>query len=188
MTMNPLPPQAYTKDTMLKAYSWLQNQNDSIKGLAITPDILVSLYLKAKMNGEESLDRPSIQNFKAELKNLAGLMGEFESKNEKAQDRYRHIGHAAHATHGDRPVEKPFVSGNFSPAHENQVVEKTVEKSVEKFMEKPSEATRPIAGLDLDVRSQTMIREVKSEFNLGSDQEALRLLISLGFKRMKNLE
>ena len=67
-------------------------------------------------------------------------------------------------------------------------MEKTVEKSVEKFMEKPSEATRPIAGLDLDVRSQTMIREVKSEFNLGSDQEALRLLISLGFKRMKNLE
>ena len=68
MTMNPLPPQAYTKETLLKAYSWLQNQNANIKELAITPDILVSLFLKAKMNGESSLERPSIQNFKAELK------------------------------------------------------------------------------------------------------------------------
>ena len=160
MAMNPLPPQAYTKDTLLKAYSWLQNQNDSIKSLAITPDILVSLFVKAKMNGEASLERPSIQNFKAELKNLAGMMGEFDSIS-----------------------KKPLPSTHF------------VDNSVEKTQEIPQANSRALnAGPDLngdkllDDRSQMMIREVKNEFNLSSDQEALRLLISIGFKRMKNLE
>ena len=80
MAMNPIPPQAYTKESMLKAYAWLQNQDASIKEMATTPDILVSLYLKANRDGEGALDRPSIQNFKHELKQLAGLMGEFEKE------------------------------------------------------------------------------------------------------------
>jgi hypothetical protein len=76
--MNPLPPQAYTKETLVHAYAWLQNQSENIKELATTPDVLVSLYLKAKLQGDGALERPSIQNFKNELKNLAGMMGEFE--------------------------------------------------------------------------------------------------------------
>jgi hypothetical protein len=80
MTMNPLPPQAYTKDTLTKAYTWLLHQNASIKELATTPDILVSLFLKAQRNGDEALETPSIQNFKNELKSLAGLMGELDQK------------------------------------------------------------------------------------------------------------
>ena len=76
--MNPLPPQAYTKDTLVQAYAWLQGQNDSVKEIATNPDILVSLYLKAKMQGDHFFERPSIQNFKNELKSLAGMIGEFE--------------------------------------------------------------------------------------------------------------
>ena len=78
MPMNPLPPQAYTKATLVLAYSWLQHQSDKIKEVATTPDVLVSLYLKAKLQGDNALERPSIQNFKNELKSLAGMMGEFE--------------------------------------------------------------------------------------------------------------
>ena len=71
MTMNPLPPQAYTKEILLKAYQWLMSQDSSIKEIATTPDILVSLYLKATRDGDSVLERPSIKNFKNELKNLA---------------------------------------------------------------------------------------------------------------------
>ncbi len=78
MAMNPLPPQAYTKETLLRAYSWLQNQNPAIRELATTPDMMVSLFLKANRDGDGALDRPSIQNFKNELKTLAGMMGELE--------------------------------------------------------------------------------------------------------------
>jgi hypothetical protein len=77
MAMNPLPPQAYTKETLQKAYSWLLNQSPSIKEMASTQEMLVSLYLKAQRNGEASLEAPSIQNFKQELKSLANMMGDF---------------------------------------------------------------------------------------------------------------
>lgn len=77
MAMNPLPPQAYTKETLQKAYSWLLNQSPSIKEMASTQEMLVSLYLKAQRNGEASLEAPSIQNFKQELKSLATMMSDF---------------------------------------------------------------------------------------------------------------
>lgn len=79
MAMNPLPPQAYTKETLQKAYTWLLTQNASIKDMASTQDMLVSLYLKAQRNGEASLETPSIQNFKQELKSLASLMGDLQT-------------------------------------------------------------------------------------------------------------
>lgn len=149
--MNPLPPQAYTKETLLKAYSWLQNQNDHIKELATTPDILISLYIKAKMNGNAALETPSIQNFKTELKNLAGMMGEFDDQKE---------------TVVQTPVA-PTASSMTQPSAANHAA------SVQNPM-----------GLELDnrldFRSLTMLREIKNEFNLSSDQEALRLLISVG--------
>ena len=77
--MNPLPPQAYTQDTLRQAYSWIMSQPDYIKELATTPDVLVSIYNKYRTQGLDSLDRPSIQNFKNELKALAGMMGELNS-------------------------------------------------------------------------------------------------------------
>lgn len=104
MTMNPLPPQAYTKETMLKAYQWLMLQNNSIKEMATTPDILVSLYLKATRDGDHSLDRPSIQNFKNELKSLAGMMGELD-RPAVAQA----VASQAPAMHHQAPAQPPQV-------------------------------------------------------------------------------
>lgn len=78
MTMNPLPPQAYTRETLQRAYQWLLTQNSSIKEMASNQDILVSMYLKAQRNGDSSLETPSIQNFKKELKSLATMMGDFQ--------------------------------------------------------------------------------------------------------------
>lgn len=158
MTMNPLPPQAYTKDTLLKAYQWLTTQNSSIKEIATTPDILVSLYLKATRDGDSALDRPSIQNFKHELKSLAGMMGEL-----------------------DRPIAIPSTGQQTktSPAPSS-----------------PPPATNGTNSLGqtstsflelLDESSQSMIHEVKIEFNLSSDVEALRLLIKVGHTRSKAL-
>ena len=79
MAINPLPPQAYTKETLQKAYQWLLNQNSSIKEMASSQDMLISLYLKAQRNGDASLEAPSIQNFKQELKSLATMIGDFQA-------------------------------------------------------------------------------------------------------------
>lgn len=78
MSMNPLPPQAYTKDVLQKAYTWLLTQSPAIKEIASSQDMLIGLYLKAQRNGDASLETPSIQNFKQELKSLAGIMGDLQ--------------------------------------------------------------------------------------------------------------
>lgn len=84
MAVNPLPPQAYTKDTLQKAYTWLLSQSPSVKEMAHDQNILVSLYLKAQRNGDAVLETPSIQNFKQELKSLANMMGDFQSPQQTA--------------------------------------------------------------------------------------------------------
>lgn len=78
MAVNPLPPQAYTKETLQRAYTWLLTQSPSIKEMASSQDMLISLFLKAQRNGDASLETPSIQNFKQELKSLAGIMGDLQ--------------------------------------------------------------------------------------------------------------
>lgn len=164
MTMNPLPPQAYTKDTLTKAYMWLLHQNANIKELATTPDILVSLFLKAQRNGDESLDTPSIQNFKNELKSLASMMGELGPTVAEPAPVVRSF----HAQAEAAPKPKPQAPPQAQAA--------------------PS-ATQNVSGSlsQLDTKSQFMVNELREQLNLSSDIEVLRLLISLGYNKAKNL-
>ncbi len=168
MTMNPLPPQAYTKDTLLKAYSWLQNQPNNIKEIASTPDILVSLYLKTTRDGEGALSRPSIQNFKNELKQLAGMMGDLEAPVAPA---------APMATAPSvAPVLPPLASATNYPS---STVSLPHANSIE-----PSNTSA--YQVHLDSKSWFMIQEVKENLNLSNDMEALRALIKIGSARIKN--
>lgn len=181
MTMNPLPPQAYTKDTLTKAYMWLVHQNDSIKELATTPDILVSLFLKAQRNGEEALDTPSIQNFKNELKSLAGLMGELDNKTPSPMasavqgaplaQPYHQSAPQAQVFHPAPPVQQVRVQNNV---HNNQVNIQNNHLSVD------------LVG-QLDAKSRLMVTEVREQLNLSTDLEAVRLLLSLGYHKAKTL-
>lgn len=169
MTMNPLPPQAYTKETLLRAYHWLQNQPGSIKEMALTPDILVSLYLKASRDGDQALERPSIQNFKSELRNLAGLMGELES------------GPAPSPT-ASPPVPPPVTTAPPPPAKspQPQIEVKTP------VSEPPKPSMEPALEIP-DLSTGALIREIKQLFNLSSDQEALRMLVKIGYEHAKTV-
>lgn len=171
MTMNPLPPQAYTKETLLKAYHWVQSQAPSIREMAITPDILVSLYLKASRDGDHSLERPSIQNFKSELKSLAGLMGELETPSVKP----------AFVSNPVPPVAQvsPPTPAPTAPASPSQTLISS--------MKEPLTAGVATAFPTLDARSVEALQETKKLFNLSSDEEALRMLIQIGFSKAKSL-
>jgi hypothetical protein len=161
MAMHPLPPQAYTKETLVQSYAWLQNQSESIKEIATTPDILVSLYLKAKLQGDSALERPSIQNFKSELRSLAGMMGEFEMDDLRAPP----------APAPQQPVARP---SQTSAQNTKSVPPRPIDT-------KPESLTCP------DSNCQAMIQEVKTQLNLSTEQEALRVLVSLGYKQIKPL-
>jgi citrate synthase len=217
--MNPLPPQAYTKDTLVQAYAWLQSQSENIKELATTPDVLVSLYLKAKLQGDRALERPSIQNFKNELKNLAGMIGEFEvieqqnstrgnstdmatstirfrSQNLNSTERTTttkptqlNLGsipsaHSANQTSTAAPTPPPqqshyqasYHSAPAAPTPANSYAGHS-NHSISENPESPK----------LDSRTLDMIQEVKIQFNLSSDTEAMRMLISCGYNQVKTL-
>lgn len=202
--MNPLPPQAFTKDTLQKAYLWLNNQAPHVKELAATPELLVSLYLKAERNGEESLNRPSIQNFKNELKSLAGMIGDFENqnkenfhtqtiaekiiKNDSASEQINSDNgqllspSTSELSLGDNKIE----TSTIKPA--NSVKNNTFHPQLSSKQQKLSQ--HPVLETDtfqLDAKSIVLIHEVKNQLNLGSETEALRLLITLGYSKAKNL-
>jgi hypothetical protein len=241
MTMNPLPPQAYTKDTLLKAYQWLMGQNSSIKEIATNPDILVSLYLKATRDGDHALERPSIQNFKNELRSLAGMMGDLErspSSNTHSQHNQhshsqphvqQHVSPMGQQLHLNQaiPMQQPMPVHNVSPSHHHHYQQApqahpTAHQPHVQVMP-PSNtsiahaaslaaaaatssngnqsavmtttttsvavtAPAPLATLDdLDEGTREMIQEVKDDFNLSSDREALRMLIKIGHTRAKGM-
>lgn len=177
MTMNPLPPQAYTKETMLKAYQWLMGQSSSIKEMATTPDILVSLYLKTTRDGSAALDRPSIQNFKNELRSLAGMMGELDRPPVATPTPVM----MPQSTVMVQPPTPPMPPAPAPMPVQNQTQVSYTEKTL-------TATTRNHDVLDvLDLSTRDMIQEVKEEFNLSSDLEALRMLVKIGYGRAKGL-
>lgn len=183
MTMNPLPPQAYTKDTLLKAYHWLQAQSPSIKEMALTPDILVSLYLKSTRDGDHSLERPSVQNFKNELKNLAGMMGELD------------LPPAAPVTAtAPQAVPTQAVSAPLPPMGASAQPFSAPTTAAPMTATAPAAASSgsgklipATAASSLDAASQEMLREIKEMLNLSSEAEALRAAIKLGHSKAQAL-
>lgn len=207
MTMNPLPPQAYTKDTLLKAYQWLMDQDSSLKDIATTPDILVSLYLKALRDGGEALERPSIQNFKTELRNLAGMMGELEKPTQNPQPNSLAYSSPSMSPpaygqqgHPQSVVNQPMMnqslanhSMNQSMANQPMVNTASQGQTQVSYIEKTLTATAHAANHNqwnmeiFDVGTQRMIHEVKTEFNLSSDLETIRMLIKFGYMKSKDM-
>ena len=173
MTVNPLPPQAFTKETLQKAYSWLLNQSPSIKDLATTQDMLVSLYLKAQRSGEASLDTPSIQNFKQELKNLASMMGDLHTPQAQAPMQAQ--------------VQAPNKSNNQGGlAGLTQTIKAAAAHPASVRQNDYDSGSNNSLG-QLDLQSLQILTEVRQFLNLSSDIEALRALITLGYKQIKKI-
>ena len=166
MTLNPLPPQAYTKETLQKAYAWLLTQSPSVKDMAQSQDMLVSLYLKAQRNGDAALETPSIQNFKQELKNLASMIGDLQSP----------------AGNAPAPQTKSIpVTGLPQNFRENT-------DSVGAAGNGSGNSAGSASSLgQLDIQSLQALSEVRQSLNLSSDIEALRALIALGYKQFKKM-
>jgi hypothetical protein len=175
MAVNPLPPQAFTKETLQKAYTWLLTQSPSIKEMASTQDMLISLYLKAQRNGDASLDTPSIQNFKQELKSLAGIMGDLQTPPAGAQ------ASAQPSTH----YSSTSSSTSAGPSYTH-----TINPSAAAAGATLSSSAAGLAAMSLaqlDAVSLQALADVKITLNLSSEIEALRALIALGHKHFKKI-
>jgi hypothetical protein len=172
MTIHPLPPQAYTKDTLIKAYEWLQAQDEGIKKIATSPDVLVSLYMKAQMQGEEALHRPSIKNFKSDLKNLASMMGEWDAHQVQAQSV---TGLASPS------ISSSKIVSSANPSSATRVQSNYKEIPVSNSGAKTSDSV--VWGESLQLK----LKEIQDLYHLSSELEAARLLISIGYHHAKRL-
>lgn len=178
--MNPLPPQAYTKDALQKAYAWLMNQPASIRELATTPDVLVSLYLKTQRDGMESLDRPSIKNFRSELKQLAGMMSEFSGS-----ENIMTMPHQTNAVPQEQIASKIAQAAQQIPTHpiHSQQAQQQIHGQIAQPMTASFTTETSPARPSLSVENNKMIQEVKEKLGL-QDQQALDALIRVGYHNL----
>lgn len=262
-----MPPQAYTREMLSQAYLWLQQQPESIRMMAQTPDQLVGLYLRSRRTGFSSLESAapvSTESFRSQLKTLSHEVNNFNGADQlslptdsrsdaRTEVRVEMRGDprappqrttAPSANHPEPQVQHTVVNSNIlnttalpqqssnsylsqnqgpsgaiaNPSQQNSqyqapkqlplignpfppYVPPPVHPPMPSFAVSdipettPSKALQPTArtdpqiptGLDLDPRSREILRDIKGKMNLSSDQEALRLLISLGYERLKSL-
>ncbi len=177
MTVNPLPPQAYTKDTLQKAYSWLLSQSSSVKEMAQDQNMLVSLYLKAQRNGDAVLETPSIQNFKQELKSLANMMGDFQSPQQLAT--------AASHMHAPAHKHAPTIHSHASQTNATATAAAVSTSHVTTTTVSQSRVSTDMNANGFDQKTLEAIQQVRETFNLSSDAEAIRALVALGIKQFR---
>ena len=80
MTGYGAPPQAYTRDTLVKAIDWIAEQPEHLRSQATNADALVALYLQFKRRSKASDTHPvSGEAFTQDLKNLAKNLEQFSA-------------------------------------------------------------------------------------------------------------
>lgn len=167
MTTN-LPPQAYTRDTLVKAIEWLQTQPPTVRERATSADLLVNIYLQARRRAAVQMEAPvSGENFKSDLKHLVEDLKQFEEPSAPPPQAGRNPSHGSFDMHA--PVEPVFKP---APAIETPLMQ----------------ALAPRPGTwQVDAKSLAAAREIQQRLNLSSEGEGLRLLITLGAERARAL-
>lgn len=188
MMNNKLPPQAYTRETLAEAFEWLKKQPQQVQAKAQNPDLLVSLYLHACRRGQT----PSSINFKNDLKYLAKNLEDFEKDETFEVEIPQSAKPPTTPSSSPQEVSAPYPQSTpnttsfdlsqlqtSSSAHhvihppqmikEKISLERTIPQKIHLYDQ-------------LDTKSQDMVSEVQEGLNLSSPEEALRMLLVLGFE------
>ena len=168
------PPQAYTKETVSQAYEWLFEQPPSVREVAGDLDTMVALFLQAKRRkaGVSSTNPVSAKAFKDELKGLAENFKQFEPAKVEPEP-------VMPAQQMPLPPQPPAQSQQpvMPPAPQPQ--------PMMSFQRPPTPPSSSLA--QLDEKSLQQIRHVMGHLNLSSESETLRLLISLGYEKVREI-
>ncbi len=194
MSISNLPPQAYTRDTVLEAFNWLNSQPESVRQLAKNEDALVSLYLRAKRFGGvgsplEQEAPVSSKKFKDDLKTLAKGLQDFDRPGPSAAAPRKAAAaktqHQAPAAPAPDQQQRPQAPQEPPPSSFRLGLEDALLSGLKSH---PSSApTLSVGHMELDPLSQRQIRRAMDILNLSSESEALRLLITLGSQRVQKL-
>lgn len=184
--MSFIAPQAYTKETLSKAFDWLQHQPQNVREVATSPDILVNLFLRAQRQGLNRIDADapnSARKFIEDLNSLKKDMAQFEeTPQQKAATLLPPI-----------PLSTPAHNSSLSfpsagtaqktvptpPHYESSVSQKTTINTAQSIT-----IDRTTTESHLDETSSRLVEEIQQRFNLSSTQEVLRLMITVAHKQI----
>jgi hypothetical protein len=159
MANNSFPPQAYTRDVLSHAYEWLRTQPVSIREMAKDADSLVALYFQSRRRPAEAPTlTPSSQSFKNDLKVLAEGIKQFEDT---------------------KPVVGDIKTVDFK---NDEVKMPEFKSSAAKTFEKNT-----LDIHSLDQKSLELVRTVQTRLNLSQESEALRMIIAMGYDRIREI-
>lgn len=171
-----LPPQAYTREILQEAFQWLQNQPEVVRASVHTPERLVSLYRNSQRLND--VDAPvSSKKFITDLKDLASSLEQFKGDLNPSSSREMNTPKEAPEPKKAEPMPSEPKSSHASPSV--TTISQTKSTTTTVRMENMS--------IPLDSKSQQRVKQVRDRFNLSSDSEALRVLISLGFEKFSEI-
>lgn len=213
MTTN-IPPQAYTRDTLVKAIEWMSQQSPAVRERANSADLIVSYYLQARrrMSAAQMEAPVSGEAFKQDLKHLAQDLKQFEEPSAPPpQTPSRSLSHGNDSRFRVEPPpgtfelpEVPLHTHNHlhtAPApqqHSQQHVHLHVQHApqpppqplppppVVHHVPPRPEAPKGVQWT-VDPKSLTFARELMERFNLSNEGEAIRMLITLGIERAREI-
>jgi hypothetical protein len=197
--MSFLAPQAYTKETLAKAFDWLQHQPAQITQAATTPDNLVAIYLKAQRQGIVNMDMDAPVSSKRFIDDLKSLKKDFAQFDDEPR--------ITHTVHAEPPVQQNVQHQAQQPLQQREIhrpppqqayrepipqpqSHSTRETAKETARETTREVTRelvretPSQNLQMDERTLAAVTQIQERFNLSSPQEALRMLVSVGHQQI----
>jgi len=162
-----LPPQAYTRDVLVKAIDWVATQAPSMRESASSADKLVSLYLQSRRRANEWQQEAPVsgENFRNDLKNLAEDLKQFEEPSVPPQ-----------VNHVPQQLQQHYIPAPEPRYHAPPPVSPPPPKA-------PAQPT----GWVVDSRTLSAAKEIQVRLNLSSDVEALRFLVTLGIERARQI-
>ncbi len=191
-------PQAYTKETLSKAFEWLQHQPVSVKQAAANPDILVSIYLQAQRQGIQKIDADapvSSRKFIDDLKTLSRDFAQFDDVpattptvakqmlQQTAPVRAPEIPLPPQPV-AQPPLSQPTVTAQPTP----NLAQQHAAAAAPQAPYQPSQPMRQQMAADgffsLDEKSLMVVRRVQERFNLSTPQEALRMIVAVGIEQV----
>jgi len=159
------PPQAYTREILVKAINWIQGQPPAVRARATSADLVVSHYLQACRRADMQSTTPvSGEAFREDLKNLAADLKQFED-----------------------PVVAPPTPPSFSHGPVHTSAPEVTPPSPQTSPPTPRPSSESLLTWSVDARSLSQARELQERLNLGSETEALRVLIILGTEKAREL-
>ncbi|MCB0349973.1 MAG: hypothetical protein KDD38_02245 [Bdellovibrionales bacterium] len=187
MSMNNFPPQAYTRDTLSAAYQWLRDQPGSIRELAQDSDSLVALFMQARrrpagyaqaqqqtMTTAQDQNLASAEHFKEDLKVLAQGLKQFEVPKQKSFVQPQQAQSQAHTQPQQAPRYDTFTRTEAVTRTE------TIQRPEQPQVHSPN-------MIVLDAKSYDIVVDIQDRLNLSTPLEAVRMLITLGAERVRDI-